>query len=58
VVELGDGQQVYARRGSEEYAAEDSVALLGLIRLIELRSWEWSASDDEIDETLRRFGIG
>jgi len=56
-VEVRDGS-VYARRGQEEYVAEDSVAVLGLIRLVQLRSWEWGASDDEIDETLRRYGMG
>ena len=49
---------VSAMRGDEEYAAEDPVALLGLIRLVQLRSWEWAASDDEIAKTLSRFGIG
>jgi hypothetical protein len=52
------GDSVYARRGQEEYGAEDPVALLGLIRLVELRSWDWSASDPETDETLRRHGMG
>jgi hypothetical protein len=52
------GDSVYARRGQEEYEAEDPVALLGLIRLVELRSWDWGASDAEIDETLRRYGMG
>ncbi|EAP99328.1 hypothetical protein JNB_04130 [Janibacter sp. HTCC2649] len=50
--------RVCARRGHEEYAAEDPVALLGLIRLVELRSWDWGASDLQIDETLRRYGAG
>ena len=48
------GDTSYARRGQEEYGAEDPVALLGLIRLVELRSWDWPASDRQIDETLRR----
>lgn len=52
------GSNVYARRGQEEYQAEDPVALLGLIRLIELRTWDWSASDMQIDEMLRRYGMG
>jgi hypothetical protein len=51
-----DGAGVRARRGDESYLAEDAVALLGLIRLVELRSWEWRANEDEIHETLRRFG--
>ena len=52
------GDCVYARRGQDEYGAEDPVALLGLIRLVELRSWDWGASDVQIDETLRRYGMG
>jgi hypothetical protein len=55
-VEVRDGR-VRAKRGDEEYAADDPVALLGLIRLVEMRSWEWAATDDEIDQTLRRFGM-
>lgn len=51
------GDSVSARRGQEEYGAEDPVALLGLIRLVELRSWDWSPSDEQIDETLRRYGM-
>ena len=50
--------KVYARRGQEEYEAEDPVALFGLIRLIELRSWDWAASDAQIDDTLRHYGMG
>jgi hypothetical protein len=52
------GGTAYARREQEEYAADDPVALLGLIRLVELRSWDWVASDSEIDETLRRYELG
>ena len=52
------GDTTYARHGQEEYGAEDPVALLGLIRLVELRSWDWAASDMQIDETLRRYDLG
>jgi hypothetical protein len=38
--------------------ANDPAALLGLIRLVELRSWDWAASDSQIDETLRRYDMG
>jgi hypothetical protein len=50
------GHRVHAQRGDESYIADDAVALLGLVRLVELRSWEWQASDDEIAQILRRFG--
>ena len=38
------------------YVAEDPVMLLGLIKLVELRTWSWQPSDEEIDATLKRFG--
>jgi hypothetical protein len=57
VVEVS-GENVYARRGQEEYRAEDPVSLLGIIWLVELRSWDWEASDAQIDEVLRRYGLG
>ncbi|WP_406831720.1 hypothetical protein ABEG17_02575 [Pedococcus sp. KACC 23699] len=52
------GDSVVAHRGPEEYVAADPVALLGLVRLVELRSWDWAASDSKIDETLLRYGMG
>jgi hypothetical protein len=54
-----DGAGVLARRGDESYLAEDLVALLGLVRLVELRSWEWRANDDEIprDASSLRLGV-
>ena len=48
--------RVTAHRDGDEFSAEDPVALLGLIRLVELRSWDWHATDAQIDQTLRRFG--
>ncbi len=32
------------------------MALLGLVKLIEMRGWAWQASDGEIDATLKRLG--
>jgi hypothetical protein len=43
---------------SDSTGAEDPVALLGLIRLVELRSWDWTASDTQIEETLGRYDLG
>jgi len=42
----------------EAYKAEDPVAVLGLVRLVELRGWERRAGDAEIDATLRHHGTG
>lgn len=52
------GDSVTARRDQDEYEAEDPVGLLGLIRLVEVRSWDWSASDAQIEEALRRYDMG
>jgi hypothetical protein len=38
------------------FVADDPVTLLGLIKLVELRSWTWRATDAEIDSVLTRFG--
>jgi hypothetical protein len=38
--------------------AADPVSVLGLVKLVEARSWNWRASDDEIDATLGRYGLG
>lgn len=51
------GQMVTAVRGEEEYFAEDPVAVLGLIKLIEVRSWQWGASDLEVEQTLHKYHL-
>ncbi|WP_280493076.1 hypothetical protein [Nocardia asiatica] len=35
--------------GTDTYVADDPVALLGLVKLIEMRGRAWQASDDELD---------
>jgi hypothetical protein len=47
----------HAKRGDEEYVAEDPLMLLGLIKLIEVRSWDWKATDAEIDEVIERYEL-
>jgi hypothetical protein len=47
-----------AERGDENYLAEDPVALLGLMKLIETRSWDWHPEDTEIDDVIRRYELG
>ena len=44
-----------ARRADETYIADDPVMLLGLVKLIECRGWQWEANDTEVDATLERF---
>ena len=47
-----------AVRGEDSFIAPDPVALLGLIRLVELRGWEWGATDAEIERALQRPELG
>jgi hypothetical protein len=51
------GQTTVAVRGEEEYFAEDPVTVLGLIKLIELRTWQWGATDSELEKTLRKYQL-
>ena len=51
------GDLFRATRGEETFVAEDPVALLGLVKLIELRSWEWHPGDAEINAVMRRYGL-
>jgi hypothetical protein len=51
-----DGSLVVATAGNERFVADDPVTVLGLVKLIETRSWSWMASDEEITTTLGRFG--
>jgi hypothetical protein len=47
-----------ATRGEESYLADDPVCVLGLVRLVETRGWEWRAGDAEIEEVMRRYALG
>lgn len=51
-----DGGLFEATSLEGNYVADDPVTLLGLIKLVELRSWTWQATDSEIDSVLTRFG--
>ena len=51
-----DGSLVVATADNERFAADDPVTVLGLVKLIETRSWSWKASNEEITTTLGRFG--
>jgi hypothetical protein len=46
-----------ATRGDETYVSEDPVGVLGLVKLIESRGWQWKAADFEIAEAMRRHGL-
>jgi len=51
-----DGALIVASARNARFSAEDPVALLGLVRLAELRR-PWRATDAEIDATLDRFDL-
>ena len=51
------GQTVVAVRGGEQYVGDDPVAVLGLVKLIEVRSWDWHPADSEIDNTMRKYRL-
>ena len=47
---------IVARAGNTRFAAEDPVAVLGLVKLAETRR-PWRADDEEIDDVLSRFSL-
>jgi hypothetical protein len=51
------GQTVTATRAGEEYTAEDPVAVLGLVKLIEARTWQWQATDPQIEDMLQKYDL-
>jgi hypothetical protein len=51
------GPKTTASRREEEYSAEDPVAVLGLIKLVELRTWQWGPSDLETENTLHKYNL-
>jgi hypothetical protein len=52
------GQTIIAVRGEEEYFADDPVTVLGLIKLIEVRTWQWSVNDSELEKTMQKYRLG
>ena len=49
------GDDIVAERDGDRLIAEDTIQLLGLIALIEIRGEAWQATDDEIEEFTLRF---
>ncbi len=47
---------IVARAGNTRFAAEDPVAVLGLVKLAETRR-PWRADDAEVDDVLGRFSL-
>lgn len=52
-----EGQWVVAVRGEEEFVADDPVTVLGLIKLVEVRTWNWRASDADIEAALVKYHL-
>ena len=56
VRKTASGQTFVATRAEDTYSADDPVTLLGLVKLIEMRSWKWKPTDAQIDATLKKYG--
>lgn len=54
VVDVQAGQ-VVASSSAVQFIADDPVAVLGLVRLLELRGADWMAKDEDIAATFERF---
>jgi len=57
VVSVEDAETFKATRGDEVLVAGSPEALLGLVKLVELRTWSWQATDDEIEAVASRFSL-
>ena len=55
---VGTHSLLIAKRGDEEYVAEDPILALGLVKMIEVRSWDWNTSNSEIDRVLKQYNLG
>jgi hypothetical protein len=55
-VRIEGGSSCRAIRGEEEYMAPDPATVLGLIKLVEVRGWDWKAADADIKNVARRHG--
>jgi hypothetical protein len=55
---VGGQELVRAVRGDETYVADDPVAVLGLVKLIEIRGWQWGAAEPELERVIRQYKLG
>ena len=46
-----------AEKDGNVFTAEDPVALLGLVKLFELRGKNWRVSDKDLDDIGNRYGL-
>ena len=57
-IESVAGRQVCrAVKGDATFHADDPVAVLGLIKLVEARGWEWKLSDTDSHLILKRYAL-
>jgi hypothetical protein len=57
VERVGGEDLVRAVRGDETYIADDPVTVLGLVKLVELRGWDWRAADSDLDRVTRQYQL-
>ena len=55
---VGERQTCRAARGDERYSADDPVTVLGLIKLVEARGWDWHPDDQQLGQAMQRYGLG
>ena len=46
-----------AKKGESSFMANSPVELLGVVTMIEVRGANWLATDQEIDEFLKKFSL-
>ena len=52
------GDHFVPRRGTGVEVGDDLVALLGLVHAVQVRSWDWAATDALIDKATCRYDLG
>jgi hypothetical protein len=53
-----DGQPFFvARSGADSYGSHDPIALLGLVKLVETRGWDWKPADTETERVLAQYDL-
>jgi hypothetical protein len=57
IAKVGDRDVFRATRGDETYGADDPVAVLGLLKLVELRDWSWQASDADLERVRQQYNL-
>ena len=53
---MSEGVELWiAEKEGDKYLAEDTCALLGLVKLVEVRGRNWRVSDEQIKDFFVRF---